>query len=101
VALIDDGIDIRQFEHSVHHPGWPPAKPYSDEKLWYHSERGHGTIMAKMIYKMCPRVELFVAKLADFHDPKKLDNADKAADVGLNNLFLSPLYGPYFRQFGF
>ncbi|KAL7805226.1 hypothetical protein V8C44DRAFT_341207 [Trichoderma aethiopicum] len=79
VALIDDGIDYRQIDHPVHHPGWPIAKPDSEEKPWYHSENGHGTIMAKMIFRMCPHAQLFVAKLGGYHDLKKSDNAGKAA----------------------
>ncbi|PTB62672.1 hypothetical protein BBK36DRAFT_1172427 [Trichoderma citrinoviride] len=81
VALIDDGIDYRQIDHSLHQPGWPYMKADSEDKPWYHSENGHGTLMAKMIFKMCPRAQLFVAKLGGYDNLRKPDNADKAADA--------------------
>ena len=93
VALIDDGIDIRQFENLVYHPGWPPAKPDSEEKLWYSSEKGHGTSMAKMIFDMCPRAHLFVAKLGGYDDPKRIENAERAADVSASDINSHPFHG--------
>ncbi|KAM0436593.1 hypothetical protein ACHAPT_002301 [Fusarium lateritium] len=79
VALIDDGVDVRQFGGEVVPPGWPPVKPTSNGKPWYHSEGGHGTSMAKMIIKMCPRVRLMVAKLEGKDPATSVDSAANAA----------------------
>jgi hypothetical protein len=89
VALIDDGVDIRNFDGLYYHPGWPYVNPASNDKLYYHSENGHGTIMARMIHMMCPRVRLFVARLGNHDDFKSNTYANKAADVSL--IFSLPL----------
>ncbi|KAF2269529.1 subtilisin-like protein [Lojkania enalia] len=67
VALIDDGVDsyFDDLDQSI-----KEGQSYSlrdrDLGLWnpyYHSANGHGTVMAMLIRQMCPKVQLYVAKL--------------------------------------
>ncbi|KAK3395251.1 hypothetical protein B0H63DRAFT_533929 [Podospora didyma] len=84
VALLDDGVDIAQFQTrggKLGSPGWPSVPPHSSENLWNCSERGHGTTMARLIQMVCPRVELFVAKLGGVDDVTKPDTAARAAEA--------------------
>ena len=67
VGLIDDGVDgtYEDLNHNIKH-GQSYSKRARD--LWnpyYHSTRGHGTVMARLIREMCPNVKLYVAKLAE------------------------------------
>lgn len=85
VALIDDGIDISQFnDEDVWVPGWPLEGPTSKEGPWYYSTQGHGTHMAKMIRRVCPHVQLFVAKLGNAADFKAADRAAKVCSPCLS-----------------
>jgi hypothetical protein len=68
VALIDDGVELHDEIFSNIEDGTSYAQPISptngpDE--FFHSTRGHGTIMARIICKACPSVKLYVAKLND------------------------------------
>ena len=68
VALIDDGINVNELEHSPvsgrsfcprdenHNLGFP----------FYLSSSGHGTVMASQIFRICPRTDLYVLKLEDY-----------------------------------
>ncbi|KAL2842897.1 hypothetical protein BJY01DRAFT_235833 [Aspergillus pseudoustus] len=74
VALIDDGVDVdrllatrnpapiggRSFCSQAHNPD--QSHPY------YDSSRGHGTLMAQQIYRVCPRARLLAVKLKDHDD---------------------------------
>lgn len=74
VALIDDGVDVdqllaarnpapiggRSFCSHSHNPD--QSHPY------YESSRGHGTLMAQQIYRVCPRANLVALKLKDHED---------------------------------
>ncbi|KAL4967299.1 uncharacterized protein BDV14DRAFT_207526 [Aspergillus stella-maris] len=74
VALIDDGVDSdkllatrnpapiggRSFCSQTHNPNQP--HPY------YDSTRGHGTLMAQQIYRVCPRAKILALKLKDHDD---------------------------------
>jgi hypothetical protein len=90
VALIDDGVDVRPFADSpgsIHSLGWPLPAATSGNDLWYSSTNEHGTRMATLIQKVCPRVELYVAKLADWKDEQRMgmlgreSTAKSAAEV--------------------
>ena len=68
VAVIDDGIDKLQggFGDSISDgvsfytpPGTFDTKPY------YFSSSGHGTLMAKLIRRICPKAQLFIARLEE------------------------------------
>ncbi len=63
VALIDDGVSPT-YEHVskyLHHPGWPYTGERAQEN--FTSTNGHGSKMAYLITKICPFVEIYVAKL--------------------------------------
>ncbi|KAI0399127.1 hypothetical protein F4802DRAFT_603297 [Xylaria palmicola] len=76
VALIDDGVDanLEIFKGIIHSKGWPPEEPTSEQYPFYHSSSGHGTAMAKLIKRICPRVQLHVAKLGQWTDKVTEDN---------------------------
>ncbi|KAI9771958.1 MAG: hypothetical protein M1839_002591 [Geoglossum umbratile] len=68
VAVIDDGIDKLQggFGDSISDgvsfytpPGTFDTKPY------YFSSSGHGTLMAKLIRRICPKAQLYIARLEE------------------------------------
>ncbi|KAL4909352.1 hypothetical protein BDW74DRAFT_187521 [Aspergillus multicolor] len=62
VALIDDGIDLDEFntyDNTTQYTG----VSYCDEDAWWKSTEGHGTIMANMISRINPWVNLEVIKI--------------------------------------
>ncbi|KAF3059759.1 putative intracellular serine protease protein [Daldinia childiae] len=67
VALIDDGININELEY--YPVGGRSFCPRTEDKAfnypYYVSSSGHGTVMASLIYRICPRAQLYVLKLAD------------------------------------
>jgi len=87
VAIIDDGVDAAHGSLSCNIADGKsfckgPRGLYSS---YYKSTRGHGTIMATLIRKICPQAGLYVAKL----DEKRTDNGleitpDSARQVLLN-----------------
>ncbi|KZZ89722.1 Peptidase S8, subtilisin-related protein [Moelleriella libera RCEF 2490] len=65
VALIDDGVDLNELDHSpVFGTNFSPGED-GGENPWYHSSSGHGTFMASQIYRACPKTELYVFKMED------------------------------------
>ncbi|KAI1123723.1 hypothetical protein F5Y10DRAFT_285770 [Nemania abortiva] len=70
VALIDDGVNINELEHTP--IGGRSFCPRNEDKSrnfpYYVSSSGHGTVMASQIYRICPRVQLYVLKLEDYPD---------------------------------
>ncbi|EAQ88708.1 hypothetical protein CHGG_05327 [Chaetomium globosum CBS 148.51] len=91
VALIDDGVDANQdiFADMFGPEGWPVLEPGSKRYPFYKSAAGHGTEMAKLIRRVCPKIELYVAKLGDWTDQERVErlgevstaeNAAKAVD---------------------
>ncbi|ETS73385.1 hypothetical protein PFICI_14990 [Pestalotiopsis fici W106-1] len=83
VAIIDDGLDIEKddiwrnvalgetfYDNKGHWPGF------------YQSAYGHGTLMANEIRQICPRVELYIAKLNEvWSDGKPQITAKSAAQA--------------------
>ncbi|RSL99034.1 hypothetical protein CEP52_010008 [Fusarium oligoseptatum] len=65
VALIDDGVDGLNGElSSVIAAGQTfSERTNHDYNPYFKSTRGHGTIMAMLIRKICPNLRLYVAKL--------------------------------------
>ncbi|RSL53148.1 hypothetical protein CEP54_010537 [Fusarium duplospermum] len=65
VALIDDGVDGLNGElSSVIAAGQTfSERTNHDYNPYFKSTRGHGTIMAMLIRKICPNLQLYVAKL--------------------------------------
>lgn len=67
VALIDDGVDL-SFDYLDQSIKGGHTCSVRDRELgfwnpFYHSANGHGTVMATLIRQMCPKVQLYVAKL--------------------------------------
>ncbi|KAK2686551.1 hypothetical protein QWA68_014346 [Fusarium oxysporum] len=98
VALIDDGVDImhpdlndtrdRTFlgqSFDLHNGGSTPRVP-----PYWSSPSGHGTLMARLIHKICPSAIIHVIKLQTFWsgNSKKLqikpDSAVKAINYAAN-----------------
>lgn len=67
VALIDDGVDIKDLEYTFigGRTFCPRVEHQNLNNPYYASRSGHGTIMAKQIHLMCPRVQLYVVRLED------------------------------------
>ncbi len=70
VALIDDGADL--YVESLRGKvigGDSFDRPYPHENgpsPYYNSSTGHGTVMADMIFRVCPMTKLFVYKLETY-----------------------------------
>lgn len=89
IALIDDGVDIN--EQSLHGKiigGRSFGLRNSFEKLskpYYVSSGGHGTVMASLICRVCPKTQLYVLKLDEHlseHSTRQI-TAESAAKVRL------------------
>jgi hypothetical protein len=65
VALIDDGVDTAHASLSCIIADGKSFSQKSNGQYnsYYKSSRGHGTIMATLIRKICPGVKLYVARL--------------------------------------
>ncbi|KAK8054802.1 hypothetical protein PG993_000029 [Apiospora rasikravindrae] len=87
VALIDDGADILQLISNVGDVQWT-GKSLSYGQIGYNdsptdqrnhsfaeSTNGHGTVMAHMIYQVCPMVKLYVIRM----EHKRSENGMEAA----------------------
>lgn len=85
MALIDDGININQLES--YPVGGRSFCPRTEDKAfnypYYVSSSGHGTVMASLIYGICPRAQLYVLKLTDHigRDGSRQITAKSAARV--------------------
>lgn len=70
VAVIDDGID--GFENDLSGSianGTSFCRSSDSENLirtYYVSSGGHGTTMARLIRRMCPKVKLYIARLEEY-----------------------------------
>jgi hypothetical protein len=73
IALIDDGVDIN--EPSLHAKiigGRSYCQRDKDlSRPYYVSNGGHGTLMATLICRVCPKAQLYVVKL-DEHMSEKM-----------------------------
>ena len=84
VALIDDGVNLKDLDHKgLVKDGWPLDISDEDKIVttYYESTEGHGTVMANLIHFACPEAHLYVAKLEK--PPPKVYKcvAGMAADV--------------------
>lgn len=67
IALIDDGVDIN--EQSLHakiiggRSFCPRDSSQNLNKPYYITTGGHGTVMASLICRVCPKAQLYVLKL--------------------------------------
>lgn len=95
VALIDDGVDVFETAYSSQvlegksfdfHNG-KVRPPFS-------SARGHGSVMANMILRICPMAKVYPIRLRKFDSPDGKNNIDKdyAAQVDGARWFSSKWY---------
>ncbi|KAF1957730.1 subtilisin-like protein [Byssothecium circinans] len=70
VALIDDGVDLLNptiarnvTSGNSFSSGYPGRDIEDDSQPFHGSETGHGTKMAYLISRICPRVKIYVCKL--------------------------------------
>jgi subtilisin family serine protease len=65
VALIDDGVDglNAELSKSIEAGQTFSIREGGNYNSYFTSSKGHGTIMAMLIRKICPNVRLYVAKL--------------------------------------
>ncbi|KAL8875188.1 MAG: hypothetical protein Q9198_006414 [Flavoplaca austrocitrina] len=69
IALIDDGVDIN--EQSLHakiiggRSFCPRDSSQNLNQPYYITTGGHGTVMASLIYRVCPKAQLYVLKLEE------------------------------------
>jgi subtilisin family serine protease len=64
VAVIDDGVNLDHRDVRDNIAGGETF--HNNNGHWqgfYQSSNGHGTLMAKLICQICPKVKLYVAKL--------------------------------------
>jgi hypothetical protein len=85
VALIDDGVDGLNAElgQSIEGGETFSKRSGTDYNSYFTSTKGHGTIMAMLIRKVCPNVRLYVVKLNELrtgHDTPSI-TAESAVDV--------------------
>jgi hypothetical protein len=66
VALIDDGVDIPHHESAAHRFSGESFHAYEYGRRvwpWWNSAAGHGTLMARLIHRICPNAALYIIKL--------------------------------------
>ena len=88
VAVIDDGIDGFQDELYDNIAAGASFCRSSDSgsliRTYYVASGGHGTKMAQLIRRVCPKVKLYVARLQEYKSPtdkKRFITARSAAEV--------------------
>lgn len=75
VAVIDDGINgfeddlSESIAHGVSYSGTSDADKLI--RSYYLSSGGHGTMMARLIRRICPGVKLYVARLEEYRSSNK------------------------------
>ena len=88
VAVIDDGVN--GFENDLSDSivtGISYSRTSDTDNLirsYYVSSGGHGTMMAKLIRRMCPSVKLYIARLEEYKSSnKRFITARSARDVSI------------------
>ncbi|KAE8447278.1 hypothetical protein EG329_010972 [Mollisiaceae sp. DMI_Dod_QoI] len=85
VAIIDDGVD--GFDPTVSQSianGVSFCRDSSDlVRSYYVSSGGHGTMMARLVLRMCPTAKLYVARLQEYTSAtgKRFITAESATDA--------------------
>lgn len=72
VAVIDDGIDAMYNEEqfaSTLKGGESFSTGSKRPKPYFFSSTGHGTLMADLVQRVCPKVQLYVARLDELVEP--------------------------------
>lgn len=93
IALIDDGVDINERSLPARIIGGRSfCQRTSDRNLskpYYVTSGGHGTVMASLICRVCPKAQLYVVKLDEHisENSKRQITAKSAAKVSPRNSF--------------
>jgi hypothetical protein len=99
IAVVDDGIDssfdMSDLEHASIKMGnsfWP-SSPESANSYFVPSGN-HGTQIAWLICQLCPRTDLYIARLEEqwTQSGHRVISATSAAQVSLSSSFLSRKY---------
>lgn len=80
VALIDDGVELLDpaFQNR-NYSGMTLSFDIADKNMpktsqrmnpYHHSADGHGTVMASLIYRVCPMVKLYIIRIETRRDAK-------------------------------
>ncbi|KAF8462775.1 peptidase S8/S53 domain-containing protein [Kalaharituber pfeilii] len=81
VAVIDDGIDAlyndEQFANTLVGGESFCTGPY--RKPYFFSSTGHGTLMADLVQRVCPKVKLYVARLDEIQGENKMQPTAESA----------------------
>lgn len=91
VALIDDGVDLleKEFRERILHGKSFAAYGHDRnqrEKPWYVSDRGHGTVMAHMILRVCPMAKIYPIRLETTTDPRSPSKIDPESAIRVRAL---------------
>ena len=98
VALIDDGVNIWQKSITERikdgwsfDTGYDESDPPEAMRPFHESATGHGTLMANMICRVCPRAEIFVYRMNVYSgdDSRSHFTPQSAADVSRGPMSLS------------
>lgn len=88
VALIDDGVDIKDFDFNLigGRTFCPRDEVHNLNAPYYISSMGHGTTMAKQIQLLCPRAQFYVLRLEDCggEEQSRQITARSAAEVQIS-----------------
>jgi hypothetical protein len=97
VALIDDGVEMTHEELRSHKLLGKSFDYSQDEWMvppYWNSASGHGTLMARLIKRVCPSADIYVIKLKTFsHDPYAKLRIDTASAIQVFSLVLSRVPG--------
>jgi hypothetical protein len=91
IALIDDGIDINEQSLSARIIGgrcFCQRDTFQNlSKPYYVTSGGHGTVMASLICRVCPKAQLYIVKLDEHisEHSKRQITAKSAAKVRYNS----------------
>lgn len=96
VALIDDGVDVNHPDLGGRKFAGKSFDDYDDKVTpYWESTTGHGTLMARLIIRMCPSASIYVIKskaVGGNHRGKTPLDAESCVDVSEKNMIDSPQY---------
>lgn len=79
VAIIDDGV------HKIKGGYLKNVQGISfNQKPWYISATGHGTLMADLVYHVCPQSKLYIARIDEVRSQQGHSHPTMAAATKVN-----------------
>lgn len=81
VAVIDDGIDLFYKWERFAYTFMEGQSFHNGAKRspFYFSTTGHGTLMAELVQRICPRVHLYVARLDEVNGENNIQPTPESA----------------------